>query len=183
MFMSVCFEHFPPLVINNFWECVLNVALWRSVPICSRQLWLQEQRCVCVPLSHCLFFSPPELLFDLSGKRIENWLLDNQAAAFQQFTLSQFHWQTLQPVPPELQLRQVDQLAETRRQRLQVVITQIQSAQLLTLEQLWRKLLNLKKGKMGKKHSDRLIYINKYTKVQGMYKVQRNTKNKLLTSV
>lgn len=117
----------------------LHTALDSNITVCF----------LSVLLSHCLFFSSPELLFDLSGKGIENSLLDNQAAALQQLTLSQLHRQTLEPVPSQLQLCQVDQLTETRRQRLQVVIPQVQCSQLLTLEQLRRKLLNLRGWQKG----------------------------------
>lgn len=131
----------------------LHPALDSKTTVCLRS----------VLLSHCLFFSPPELLFNLSGKGIENRLLDDQAAALQQFTLSQLHRQTLQPVPPELQLRQVDQLTETRGQRLQVVIAQVQSAQLLTLEQLRRKLLNLRARQKGEETNKQLNSYRQHT--------------------
>lgn len=87
-------------------------------------------------LSDSLFFGPPKLLFHLGWKGVENGLFHDEAAALELFTLSQLDGETLDPVPSELQLSQVGQLAKTRRKRLQVVITQVQCAQLLTFEQL-----------------------------------------------
>lgn len=93
-----------------------------------------------------LLVGPPQLLFDLRRQRVEQVLLHHQAAPLQQPALAELHRETLQPVPSQLQLGQRRELPEARRQRPQAVVPQVQSAQLLALEELRGQSLDLRFG-------------------------------------
>lgn len=95
--------------------------------------------------SGLLLVSPPQLLFDLRGQRVEQVFLHHQAAPLQQAAFAQLHRQALQAVAPQLQLGQPGELSEARGQRLQAVVSQVQSAELLALEQLRGQSLDLKR--------------------------------------
>lgn len=93
----------------------------------------------------------PELFLDLGGQRVKEVLLHHQARPLELPALAQLHRQTLQPVAPQLQLRQRRQLAEARRQRLQAVVAQVERAQLLALEQLVGQALDLQRRAGGRR--------------------------------
>lgn len=130
--------------ISIFWACIANTAANISRFVC-----LYDTSLFCSsPLrfgSSLLLISPPELLFDFRWQGVEQVLLHHQTAPLQQPTLPELHWETLKTVPSQLQLGQPSEFSEAWRQRLQAVVSQIQSAQLLALKQLWGQSLNLKR--------------------------------------
>lgn len=95
----------------------------------------------------------PELFLDLGRQGVKEVLLHHQASPLELPALAQLHRQTLQPVAPQLQLRQCRQLAEARRQRLQAVVAQVERAQLLALEQLVGQALDLQRRRGGRRKS------------------------------
>lgn len=94
-------------------------------------------------LSGRFFVNLPQLLLDLGGEGVEEVLLHHQARPLQLPALAQLHRQAFQAVSSQLQLRQPRQLPEAGRQRLQAIVSQVQSAELLALEQLVWQALNL----------------------------------------
>lgn len=127
--------------ISLFWACIANthsrfVCLYDTSLFCSSPLRFG---------SSLLLIGPPELLFDFWWQCVEQVLLYHQTAPLQQPTLPELHWETLKTVPSQLQLGQPSEFSEAWRQRLQAVVSQIQSAQLLALKQLWGQSLNLKR--------------------------------------
>lgn len=94
-------------------------------------------------LSGRFFVNLPQLLLDLGGQGVEEVLLHHQARPLQLPALAQLHRQAFQAVSSQLQLRQPRQLPEAGRQRLQAIVSQVQSAELLALEQLVWQALNL----------------------------------------
>lgn len=111
-----------------------------------RGLGVWTPGCVCVWSSSGWFLiNFPELLLDLGGQGVEEVLLHHQARPLELPALAQLHRQALQPVAPQLQLRQRRQLAEARRHWLQAVVAQVERAQLLALEQLVGQALDLQR--------------------------------------
>lgn len=94
-------------------------------------------------LSGRFFVDLPQLLLDLGGQGVEQVLLHDQARPLQLPALAQLHRQAFQAVSSQLQLRQPRQLPKAGRQRLQAIVSQVQSAELLALEQLVWQALNL----------------------------------------
>lgn len=94
-------------------------------------------------LSGRFFVNFPQLLLDFGGKGVEQVLLHDQARPLQLPALAQLHRQAFQAVSSQLQLRQPRQLPKAGRQRLQAIVSQVQSAELLALEQLVWQALNL----------------------------------------
>lgn len=107
----------------------------------------------------------PELFLDLGGQGVKEVLLHHQARPLELSALAQLHRQTLQPVAPQLQLRQRRQLAEARRQRLQAVVAQVERAQLLALEQLVGQALDLQRRRGGRRTNGgiSISHFQKYT--------------------
>lgn len=93
--------------------------------------------------SRLFFVRFPHLFLDLRGQRVEEVLLHHEAGPLQLPALAELHGQTLQPVASQLELREPGELPEPRRQRLQAVVAQVQSAKLLALEQLVGQALDL----------------------------------------
>lgn len=101
----------------------------------------------------------PELFLDLGGQGVKEVLLHHQASPLELPALAQLHRQTLQPVAPQLQLRQCRQLAEARRQRLQAVVAQVERAQLLALEQLVGQALDLQRRRPAGGRAEGLVFL------------------------